>query len=37
MNKKDVIAPRSVKQHMFVNSSADVTIFGGKVVPPCFV
>ena len=30
MVKKDIIAPRSVKQHMFVNSDADVTVFGGS-------
>lgn len=37
MTKKDVIAPRSLKQKMFIDSDADITIFGGKVVPPCFV
>jgi len=27
MTKKDVIAPRSVKQKKFIDSEADVTIF----------
>lgn len=29
MAEDDIIAPRSRKQHMFVNSDADVTVFGG--------
>ena len=34
---KEMIAPRSVKQKMFIDSDADITIFGGKFVPPSFI
>ena len=37
MLKKEMIAPRSVKQKMFIDSDADITIFGGKICAAMFV
>ena len=35
MREREVIAPASRKQHLFINSDADITIFGGEFAPPC--